>query len=101
MLLLPCRSGLPRWRGHSHWPPFPQPELIYKTGDIGRYNEAGELLFVSRRDYQIKHMGHRVELGEIEVNVAMLPDVQMAACIYDSRRSKIVLYYVGDLTEKE
>ena len=77
------------------------PELIYKTGDIGRYNEAGELLFVSRRDYQIKHMGHRVELGEIEVNVAMLPGVQMTACIYDSRRSKIVLYYVGDLTEKE
>lgn len=77
------------------------PELIYRTGDIGKYNAAGELLFVSRRDYQIKHMGHRVELGEIEVNVSVLPGVQMAACVYDETRGKIVLYYVGGLTEAE
>ena len=77
------------------------PELIYKTGDIGRYNDSGELLFVSRKDYQIKHMGHRVELGEVEVNVSMLPDVRMSACIYDDKRGKIVLYYVGDVPERE
>ncbi len=77
------------------------PELIYRTGDIGRYNEAGELVFVSRLDHQIKHMGHRVELGEVEVNIAMLPGVQMAACLYDSAKKKIVLYYVGKMTEAE
>lgn len=77
------------------------PELIYKTGDIGRYNEAGELVFVSRKDYQIKHMGHRIELGEIEVSVNMLPDIRMAACIYDAARRKIVLFFVGELPEKE
>ncbi len=77
------------------------PERIYRTGDIGRYNEAGELVFVSRKDYQIKHMGHRIELGEIEVNVDMLPDIRMAACIYDGKKPKIVLYYVGEPTEKE
>ena len=77
------------------------PELIYRTGDIGRYNEAGELVFVSRLDHQIKHMGHRVELGEVEVNIAMLPGVQMAACLYDSAKKKIVLYYVGTMTEAE
>lgn len=77
------------------------PEPIYRTGDMGRYNEAGELLFVSRKDYQIKHMGHRVELGEIEVNVSMLPGVRMSACIYDEKRGRIVLYYVGDSAERE
>ncbi len=77
------------------------PETIYKTGDIGRYNEAGELVFVSRKDYQIKHMGHRIELGEVEVNVGMLSGVHMTACIYDTKRVKIVLYYVGDISEKE
>ena len=77
------------------------PELIYKTGDMGRYNEAGELVFVSRKDYQIKHMGHRVELGEVEANVSMLPGVRMSACIYDEKRGKIVLYYVGDPAERE
>ena len=77
------------------------PEIIYRTGDIGRYNQLGELVFVSRKDYQIKHMGHRIELGEIEVNVAMLPEIKLCACIYDEVRSKIILYYVGDLTDKE
>lgn len=77
------------------------PELVYKTGDIGKYNAAGELVFVSRKDYQVKHMGHRIELGEIEVNVAMLPGVHMAACIYDAKKLKIVLYFVGELSEKE
>ena len=77
------------------------PERIYRTGDIGRYNERGELLFVSRKDYQIKHMGHRIELGEVEVNVAMVPGVPMAACIYDEKRGKIVLYYVGEPGERE
>ena len=38
-------------------------ELIYRTGDIGKVNERGELVFISRKDYQIKHMGHRIELG--------------------------------------
>lgn len=77
------------------------PEIIYKTGDIGRYNEAGELVFVSRKDYQIKHMGHRIELGEVEVNVGMLPGIHMTACIYDLKKVKIVLYYVGEISEKE
>lgn len=77
------------------------PELIYKTGDIGRWGDDGELYFVSRKDFQIKHMGHRIELGEIEVNVDMLPGVKMAACIYDKEKSKIVLFYVGDVSEKE
>ncbi|MBQ7955645.1 MAG: amino acid adenylation domain-containing protein [Lachnospiraceae bacterium] len=73
------------------------PELIYRTGDIGKYNEYGELVFVSRKDYQIKHMGHRIELGEIEVNVNMMPQIRLSGCIYDNVKGKIVLYYVGDI----
>ena len=46
-------------------------------------------------------MGHRIELGEIEVNVNMLPGVQMAACIYDTEKVKIVLFFVGELSDKE
>lgn len=77
------------------------PEIIYRTGDIGRYNEEGELVFVSRKDYQIKHMGHRIELGEIEVYVNMMDEVEMAVCIYDKEKRKIILYYVGKLAEKD
>lgn len=77
------------------------PELIYRTGDLGKYNERGELMFVSRKDYQIKHMGHRIELGEIEVNVNMIENVKSACCIYDKEKEKIVLYYVGDVSTKD
>ena len=76
-------------------------ELIYRTGDLGKYNEHGELVFVSRKDYQIKHMGHRIELGEIEVNVNMLEGIKSSCCIYDKDSGKIVLYYVGEVTKKE
>lgn len=76
------------------------PELIYRTGDMGRFNERGELEFISRRDYQIKHMGHRIELGEIEANVNLLNEIKMAGCIYDKVKNKIVLYYVGETDEK-
>jgi len=77
------------------------PELIYRTGDIGRYNEQGELVFVSRKDFQIKHMGHRIELGEVEVSVNMLPGIHMAACIYDADKRRIVLFFVGEQSEKD
>ncbi len=77
------------------------PEIIYRTGDIGKKNERGELVFVSRKDYQIKHMGHRIELGEIEVNVNMQEGIKMTGCIYDEQKGKIVLFYVGDMSEKE
>lgn len=77
------------------------PELIYRTGDIGKKNERGELCFVARRDAQIKHMGHRIELGEIEVNANEIAGVKMAACLYNKEKKKIVLCYLGDITEKE
>lgn len=77
------------------------PDLIYRTGDIGKYNERGELIYVSRKDYQIKHMGHRIELGEIEVSVNMIDGISIACCIYDKKTEKIVLYYVGDIETKD
>ena len=77
------------------------PERIYRTGDLGRYNERGELVFVSRKDHQIKHMGHRVELGEIELNACRLEPVRAACCTYDEEKGKLVLWYVGGLTAGE
>ena len=74
------------------------PELIYRTGDLGKYNDRGELIFVSRKDNQIKHMGHRIELGEIEVVANMHPDIKSACSIFDDDKKKIILYYVGDIT---
>ena len=77
------------------------PEIIYRTGDIGKMNDKGELVYVSRKDFQIKHMGHRIELGEIEVNVDRIEGVQMAACIYDKEAGNILLCYTGSVKEQD
>ena len=73
------------------------PEIVYRTGDLGRYNDHGELVFVSRKDSQIKHMGHRIELGEIEAAAATVQGVGRVCCVYPAEQKKIVMYYVGDI----
>ncbi|KAE8143595.1 hypothetical protein BDV38DRAFT_276679 [Aspergillus pseudotamarii] len=42
---------------------------LYKTGDLVRYNEDGSLIYLGRKDTQVKIRGHRVELGEVECHV--------------------------------
>jgi len=71
-------------------------EKIYRTGDLAKYNDRKELVFVSRKDFQIKHMGHRIELGEIETAVMALPNMKNACCVYDQNRQKIVLFFESD-----
>lgn len=77
------------------------PELMYRTGDLGRYDEQGELYYVTRKDFQIKHMGHRIELGEIEAAFQSLQGIERVCCIYDEPNTKIIGFYVGTLEAKE
>jgi amino acid adenylation domain-containing protein len=77
------------------------PDLVYRTGDLGEYNEHGELVYVARKDYQIKHMGYRIELPEIEAAFCQNESVALACCLYDSTNSKIVLCYIGSITPAE
>ena len=76
-------------------------DIVYRTGDIARRNEYGELVFLSRIDHQVKHMGSRVELGEIEAAAAGLVGVRLACCLYDKEKAQILLFYEGDAAEKE
>lgn len=76
-------------------------EPIYRTGDLGRYDEQGALYYVTRKDFQIKHMGHRIELGEIEAAFQALDGVSRVCCIYDEPNTKIVGFYVGTPDAKE
>lgn len=71
------------------------PELIYRTGDLGKYNDLGELMFCGRKDFQIKYMGHRIELEEIERVIGAMPDVERCCCIFDPLKSKLYGFYVG------
>ena len=76
------------------------PDIIYKTGDLGRRGPDGELYYISRRDHQIKHMGHRIELAEIELLAARCEGVGLACAVFDDLSSRIILYYVGKDIDK-
>ncbi|MCV9927835.1 amino acid adenylation domain-containing protein [Flavobacterium sp. LS1R49] len=48
---------------------FDQNKKVYNTGDLGCWNEKGEVEFMGRNDNQVKIRGHRIELGEIEISL--------------------------------
>ena len=77
------------------------PARIYRTGDMGFYDENGDLVFASRRDYQIKHMGHRIELGEIEVVLNAIPFLTIACCLYDEKNERIICHYQAEQDYKK
>lgn len=76
-------------------------EKIYRTGDLVKYNERHELVYLSRKDFQIKHMGHRIELGEIETAVSSLPGISLCCCLYDEKHSRIVLFIDKEMKKDE
>ncbi|MES2821424.1 MAG: amino acid adenylation domain-containing protein [Pseudomonadota bacterium] len=62
--------------------PFGAPgSRLYRSGDIGRLNAAGDLEFLGRTDHQVKIRGFRIELGEIEARLLQHPAIREAAVI--------------------
>ncbi len=58
-------------------------EIIYRTGDLVRLNpDDGKLYFVGRKDLQIKHMGYRIELEEIQHALSLCHRVDESAVVY-------------------
>lgn len=58
-------------------------ETIYRTGDLVEVDDKGHLHFRGRSDNQVKHMGYRIELEEIESVLNTLEHVNEAAVIYE------------------
>lgn len=78
-------------------------EIIYRTGDIAKYNQNGELLYVGRKDFQIKHMGYRIELGEIESAAYSVKGVCQCCAVYNREEKRISLLCAvnNELSDKE
>lgn len=76
-----------QWRG----------QRIYRTGDRVMRDERDELIFLGRLDQQVKLRGQRMELQELELALAALPDVYASAAIkVESPHPRLVAFVEGD-----
>lgn len=76
-------------------------DLIYHTGDLAYYDQNNDLVFSGRRDFQIKYLGHRIELEEIDKALMQVDEVVRSCTIFDSEKSKLYGFYIGDIDKKE
>jgi acyl-coenzyme A synthetase/AMP-(fatty) acid ligase/acyl carrier protein len=77
--------------------PFGQEEVLFKTGDLGRYLLEGNIEYLGRRDHQVKVRGFRIELGEIESQIKRLRAVSNCVVVLREDRSadqRLTAYYV-------
>jgi amino acid adenylation domain-containing protein len=76
---------------------------IYKTGDLVRYNSDGSLVYIGRKDTQVKLNGQRIELGEIEhrVHESLPSDGQCAVDLIGSKKGKSAKFLVVFVCLKE
>ena len=73
---------------------------VYRSGDLAQYSASGELFYASRKDFQIKHMGHRIELGEIEHAIQGVAGVERVCCLFWESKQRIVAFYEGAADKK-
>ncbi|MGB7921712.1 MAG: amino acid adenylation domain-containing protein [Pyrinomonadaceae bacterium] len=73
-------------------------ERLYATGDLGRFASDGRLIFVGRKDHQVKVRGYRIELEEIECALESHPLVRRALALVheDNSQQSIIAYVVGE-----
>ena len=76
-------------------------ERIYRTGDIGSLRADGNLMFHGRKDRMIKHMGHRIELDEVENAAMSLEGIRECAALYQAEKETLWLFYAGEADSRE
>lgn len=74
-------------------------DRVYRTGDLAELLDSGDLVFRGRRDNQIKYMGHRIELEEVDKAFEDLPGVQRCRCAFDARRHRLRVFFEGTANE--
>ena len=80
--------------------PFREGQTMYKSGDLARWREDGELEYLGRIDTQVKIRGLRIELGEIESVMSAFDGISMSA-VADKKDASGRQYLVGYYTSAD
>ena len=77
--------------------PFLENSIMYKTGDLCKYDENGNIYHLGRLDNQIKIRGLRIELGEIESKILEFPNIKKVQVVKQTigNREIISAYYIS------
>ena len=77
--------------------PFLENSIMYRTGDICKYDESGEIYYLGRADNQVKVRGLRIELDEIENEILTFPCIKKAKVVKQliGNREIISAYYIA------
>lgn len=76
-------------------------EIIYKTGDMGRYQADGNIEFLGRKDFQVKINGFRVELGEIEAKLNKHDLINRSLVLFDHDLKQVIAYFIAEQSNIE
>jgi len=80
--------------------PFKENERLYKTGDVARWIDNGNIELLGRKDDQIKWNGYRIELGEIESAIRRYTSVEHVAVLLNitGTQKQLIAYVVATET---
>ena len=76
-------------------------EVFFRGGDLGYLREDGQLMVLGRRDSQIKHMGYRMEIGEVDAALRRISGLQEECVLFDSGKDLLWCFYTGEPDEKQ
>ena len=70
--------------------------IMYKSGDLGLYNENGEIVYLGRNDTQVKIRGLRIELSEIEKQIKLIDGIENCVVIFDNKNTALKAFYISN-----
>lgn len=73
----------------------------YFTGDLGEYNQEGDLFYKGRKNRVIKRAGYRLSLDDLEVLVKEKDEIREVAALFEEEKGKILLFYEGEVETSE
>lgn len=75
-------------------------ERLYCTDDLGKYDEQGVIIFAGRIDNQVKILGKRIEIDEIQGVLSQYAGIYESVVCVNEESKKIIAFYKSELNYK-